>query len=66
MKNAEQLRTALASVFSDLRAKRIAHKDAGQLASLAGKMIGSARAQIEYAKLRKETPDIEFLRSSRK
>jgi hypothetical protein len=30
---------------------------------LAGKMIGSAKVQVEYYALRKEAPTIEFLRA---
>jgi hypothetical protein len=63
MKNVNELRTQLASVFSDLRSGNIKHKDAAELANIAGKMIASAKVQIEYHALRKESPNISFLRA---
>jgi len=38
--------------------------EAAELANLAGKMIGSAKVQVEYYALRKEAPTIEFLRAT--
>jgi hypothetical protein len=38
-------------------------KEAGELANVAGKMINSAKVQLEYYALRKETPSIKFLES---
>ena len=35
--------------------------EAAELANLAGKMIGSAKVQVEFYALRKEMPDIKFL-----
>lgn len=35
-----------------------------ELANVAGKMINSAKVQIEYYALRKETPEVAFLKSS--
>lgn len=61
MKTVEELRNELASVFQELRAGTIKHKDAAELANLAGKMINSAKVQLEYSALRKEAPHIEFL-----
>jgi hypothetical protein len=62
MKNANELRKQLADVFSDLRAGAIKHTDASELANLAGKMISSAKVQLEYYALRQEKPRIDFLR----
>lgn len=64
MKTAESLRNDLGQVFDELRAGALSHKDAAELANLAGKMIASAKAQIEYFALRKEAPRISFLDSS--
>jgi hypothetical protein len=36
--------------------------EAAELANLAGKMIGSAKVQVEYYALRKESPEIAFLK----
>jgi hypothetical protein len=64
MKNVEELRIQLASVFMGLRDGSVKHTDAAELANLAGKMINSAKGQVEYYALRKETPYIPFLESS--
>ena len=66
MKNAEALRTELASVFAQLRAGAIKPGEAAELANVAGKMISSAKVQIEYYALRKEAPSISFLDSEPK
>lgn len=64
MKNAEELRSDLAEVFCALKAGIIAAKDASELANLAGKMIASAKVQVEYYALRKESPRIAFLETT--
>lgn len=61
MRTATELRSALAEVFSDLRAGAIDYKNAKELANLSGKMISSAKVQVEYYALRKELPTIDFL-----
>ena len=61
MKNVEELRDQLAAVFTALQNGVIEHKDAAELANLAGKMINSAKVQVEYYALRKEAPNIPFL-----
>ena len=61
MKNVEELRTQLSEVFTGLQNGTIKHKDAAELANLAGKMINSAKVQVEYYALRKESPSIPFL-----
>jgi hypothetical protein len=64
MKNVEELREHLSTVFLGIRNGSIKHKDAAELANLAGKMINSAKVQVEYYALRKETPYIAFLDST--
>ena len=64
MKNVEELREHLANVFLGIKDGSVKHKDAAELANLAGKMINSAKGQVEYYALRKETPYIPFLESS--
>ena len=59
----DELRGQLADVFAKLRAGEIKPGEAAELANLAGKMISSAKVQVEYYVLRKEAPTIEFLRS---
>jgi hypothetical protein len=64
MKNVEELREHLANVFLGIKDGSVKHKDAAELANLAGKMINSAKVQVEYYALRKETPYISFLEST--
>ena len=64
MKNAEELRDELAQTFARLKSGEIKPSEAAELANLAGKMIGSAKVQVEYYALRKEQPRIEWLESS--
>ena len=64
MLNVEVLRDQISEVFADLRAGKIKHSEAAELANLAGKMINSAKVQVEYYALRKEVPNIEFLAST--
>ena len=61
MKNCDELRTELANTFAQLKAGTIKPGEAAELANLAGKMIGSAKVQVEYYALRKEAPTIAFL-----
>lgn len=61
MKTATELRDELAVVFDQLKAGAIKPKEAGELANVAGKMINSAKVQLEYHALRKSTPNIPFL-----
>ena len=63
MKNCDELRTELALTFKKLKAGEIKPGEAAELANLAGKMIGSAKVQVEYYALRKESPRIEWLES---
>lgn len=64
MKNCDELRTELARTFTQLKDGTIKPKEAAELANLAGKMIGSAKVQVEYYALRKEAPKIAFLESN--
>jgi 5-formyltetrahydrofolate cyclo-ligase len=66
MKNVEELRAQLAQVFTGLQSGAIKHKDAAEFANLAGKMINSAKVQVEYYALRKEAPTIPFLQGAAK
>ena len=63
MNNCDELRKELAKTFAQLKAGEIKTSEAAELANLAGKMIGSAKVQVEYYALRKEAPTIEFLQS---
>jgi hypothetical protein len=48
MKNVSELRDQLSQVFADLRGGTIKHNDASELANIAGKMINSAKVQLDY------------------
>ena len=61
MKSATQLRDELADIFDNLKAGALQPKEAAELANVAGKMINSAKVQLEYYALKKETPSIPFL-----
>ena len=63
MKTANELRAQLSEVFQLLKSGEMKPKDAAELANIAGKMINSAKVQVEYCALRKETPRITFLES---
>ncbi len=62
MNNVNELRAELAQVFAQLKSGAIKPGEAAELANIAGKMIGSAKVQVEYYALRKESPNIEFLK----
>ena len=64
MKNAEELTDELAQTFAQLKSGEIKPSEAAELANLAGKMIASAKVQVEYFALRKESPRIAFLESN--
>lgn len=65
METASQLRKELSEVFKQLRSGELKHKEAAELANLAGKMINSAKVQIDYYALRKESPRIAFLEENK-
>ncbi|WP_448125095.1 hypothetical protein [Pseudomonas veronii] len=51
----------MSEVFRQLQSGEIRAKDASELANLGGKMINSAKVQVEYFALRKEAPRITWL-----
>jgi len=61
MQNVSELREQLSDVFNDLRNGTIKSTDAAEFANLAGKMINSAKVQIEYMNMRKISKPIDFL-----
>ena len=66
MKNVVELREELSRVFKGLSNGTVQAKDASEMANLAGKMINSAKVQLEYHALRKDTPSIKFLHVNEK
>ena len=61
MKNVSELRTELSDVFQSLKKGDMEYKVAAQLANVAGKMISSAKAQLDYYNAQKKSPSIPFL-----
>jgi hypothetical protein len=65
--NVESLRHNLSDVFDALRDGDIAHKEAKEISNLAGKMINSAKVQLDYHALRQDEHfKINFLHSQDK
>lgn len=65
MKNCNELREQLGSVFEALRKGEVTVDQASELANLAGKMINSAKVQVAYYELLKDTPSIAFLQDDK-
>jgi hypothetical protein len=63
MQNINELREELSMVFEGLKNGSIKPGEAAEMSNVAGKMINSAKVQIEYYALRKEQPTINFLKS---
>lgn len=61
IKTASQLRDRLANLFDGIETGTIDHKKAREMSNAAGKMISTAKVQVEYFALRKEKPKIAFL-----
>lgn len=61
MKNIEDLRNELTRLFSDIKAGSTDIKAAAEMNNTAGKIINSIKVELEYAALRKESPEIKFL-----
>lgn len=64
MQTADEMTVELQRVFNDLRAGSIKPKDVAELTNCVGKMIGLAKLQLEYHHLRKEVPELGFLKPS--
>ena len=64
MKNANELRNQLSKVFTQLANGEMTAQDASELANIAGKMINSAKVQLEYNQLTGDNRRIEFLESN--
>lgn len=62
MKNANEVRQELSKVFERLQSGEIKTHEADAFSNIAGKMINSAKVQLEYQVRRGEEPQIEFLK----
>jgi hypothetical protein len=61
MKNMVEMRAELIDVWQGIRSGKVDINEGIVLAHLGGKIIGSAKAQIDYARARKQRPQIAFL-----
>jgi hypothetical protein len=66
MKNISDLTTELTSLYQSLKLGNIDVKIATEMNNTAGKIINTQRVQLEYAELRKEQPNIEFMKTNAK
>jgi len=66
MNSVNKLRDNLSIVWGELVAGTITPQKAAEFANIAGKMINSAKVQIEYYALCKEKPEITFLKDDSK
>jgi len=60
--NATELREDMLAIYEKIKSGQIDLKTAKELNNCAGKIINSAKVQVEYAVVRNEKPDIEFLK----
>lgn len=61
MKNMQAVVKKLTVVMTELKCNKINVKVASEMVNCAGKIISAQKVQLEYAALRKEKPEIEFL-----
>ena len=66
MKHISELSTELAALYEGLKNGTIEVKVAAEMNNTAGKIIHAQRVQLEYAALRKEEPDIVFMKTKPK
>jgi len=59
--NVEQLRKSLLTAFGWVQSNPKKATQVKEMANVAGKVISSVKVELEYALLRKETPNIAFL-----
>ena len=66
MKHISELTTELTALYEGLKVGVIDVKIATEMNNTAGKIIKTQRVQLEYAELRKEEPEIAFMKSKAK
>ena len=62
MKTIKEFRERLLEVFDGIKGGAVELKDAAEMNNSAGKIINTVRTQLEYHKLRKDKPQIDFLK----
>lgn len=65
MQHISELTTELSSLYEGLKNGTVDVKVATEMNNTAGKIINAQRVQLEYAELRKEQPDIEFMKTKK-
>ena len=65
MKHISELTTELSSLYEGLKNGTVDVKVATEMNNTAGKIINAQRVQLEYAELRKEQPNIQFMSSKK-
>ena len=63
MKHISELTTELSALYEGLKTGAVDVKIATEMNNTAGKIINAQRVQLEYAELRKEQPDIPFMKT---
>jgi len=66
MKHINELTVQLSDLYEGLKNGTIEVKVAAEMNNTAGKIIHTQRVQLEYAALRKEEPDIAFMKTKAK
>jgi hypothetical protein len=66
MKHISELTTELSALYEGLKNGTIDVKAAAEMNNTAGKIIHAQRVQLEYSELRKEQPDIDFMKTKAK
>ena len=66
MKHISELTKELSELYEGLKNGTIETKVATEMNNTAGKIINAQRVQLEYADLRKEQPDIDFMKTKTK
>jgi hypothetical protein len=66
MKHISELTTELSELYEGLKNGSMDVKIATEMNNTAGKIINAQRVQLEYAELRKEQPDIDFMKTKTK
>ncbi len=62
MKNVKELRVKLTEVFNDVVSLKMDRKVALVANGTAGRIISTVKVQLEYHKLRKSKPEVDFLK----
>jgi hypothetical protein len=63
--NIKQLRDELVGSFEDLKSGKLKNKDAKEITNMAGKIIQSAKTELDYNKYLNNGKKIEFLENDK-